>query len=40
MIDPPVVTVSPPSFIVTESGEINMECRYDSNPSSLKRVTW
>lgn len=38
--DPPVVSVSPSSYVVKEGGEINMECRYDSNPSSLKKVTW
>lgn len=39
-VDPPVVSVLPDSYVVKEGGEINMECRYDSNPSSLKKVTW
>lgn len=41
--DPPVVSVtalSMPNLVVNEGGEANLECRYDSNPSSLKRVTW
>lgn len=41
--DPPVVTVtaeSMPNVVVNEGGEVNLECRYDSNPSSLKRVLW
>ncbi|XP_031616824.1 hemicentin-1 isoform X2 [Contarinia nasturtii] len=37
---PPVVTVSPSNLLVTENGDIYLDCRYDSNPSSLKRVTW
>lgn len=40
LADPPVVTVSPANLLVTENGDVYLDCRYDSNPSSLKRVTW
>lgn len=40
LIDAPVVRVVPSTFVVAEYQNVFMECLYDSNPSSLKQVTW